>query len=178
MLDTFEQLHSIYWRLLWELRRTQLENNAVRSTLFWNLWGDKSDSIPNAVLYLLEIVHVPLIIFMEEQPNYSSLLVEEKPRRGGSYIRSLARLRRSARSVHRRCSDAVHAAAAPDSWSRHVRRVTANWPPFLSGRGTVSLSFVVDSCQFCSFCRAAYTEYSWSSDVAGENMSHRRRSVC
>jgi len=36
-------------------------------------------------------------------------------------------------------SAASAAAAASDSWSRHVRRVTANWPPFLSGRGTVSL---------------------------------------
>jgi len=40
-----------------------------------------------------------------------------------------------------RCSDAIRrtAAAASGSWSRHVRRVTANWPPFFSERGIVSL---------------------------------------
>jgi len=60
-----------------------------------------------------------------------------------------------------RRSDAVQrAAAVPDSWSRHVRRVTANWPPFLSSGEEPSLSLLPwpDSYQFCSFCRAAYTE--------------------
>lgn len=33
------------------------------------------------------------------------------------------------------------AAAAPGSWLRHVRRVTANWPPFLSETGEARLSF-------------------------------------
>lgn len=44
---------------------------------------------------------------------------------------------------------AAGAAAAPDSWLRHVRRVTANWPPFLSESGAeasaVSLSRSIGS---------------------------------
>lgn len=47
-----------------------------------------------------------------------------------------------------------------------MRRVTANWPPFLSESGEARSLFLVArlSCQFCSFCRAVCIERAeWGS---------------
>lgn len=57
-----------------------------------------------------------------------------------------------------------------------MRRVTANWPPFLSESGEARSLFLVArlSCQFCSFCRAVCIErVEWGSSTTDRRTMER-----